>query len=549
MAITAAPWDASAVYNALVNGRPTTKQQAIRAIDSRDKSVDVGQLRAMLITSLRGEFKPPRAGVEEDQRHSDTRCWLLSALARVASDDLESSAQARRHLNVEYEAYEWARFWTFEGFINAKVSDLRQLAEPIANSTTETPVVRSLARVVLAGLGDEDALEEIQRSCGNGHRGEQWAVIRSLRVVPNVVPFLVRELCSVVTDGKYADITFDAIVALGRIPPESQHAEKAAQTLATFLINHRWPSYEAMRGKALEGLGNLRVERTAPVLIEELQDESPAVVDAASRALERVLGVRTATRRLLEALQSSGPQAVPKFATALRSMDRHAVVEALETMMVTSTEAQHDFARDLLSEVGGQFAFQKLRARTDAASKYVGALEQAEEKIRVLFETSIKEAQHGFRLATRMDIAVFALGICLIGVSAALLLATDQTLDKWAGVGITGGAGVLSILYSLLVARPRDQVRDAVDHLMYLKVVFLGYLRQLHQTDQAFTRRLLEEDRLAAEEVERFAETVGSTMASAIAQLAASGSASRGTHTTLPEAKASRTHAVASLGG
>jgi hypothetical protein len=45
-----------------------------------------------------------------------------------------------------------------------------------------------------------------------------------------------------------------------------------------------------------------------------------------------------------------------------------------------------------------------------------------------------------------------------------------------------GGAGVLSILYTLLVARPRDQVRDAVDHLMYLKVVFLGYLRQLHIT-------------------------------------------------------------------
>ena len=91
-----------------------------------------------------------------------------------------------------------------------------------------------------------------------------------------------------------------------------------------------------------------------------------------------------------------------------------------------------------------------------------------------------------------------------------------------------GGAGVLSILYTLLVARPRDQVRDAVDHLMYLKVVFLGYLRQLHQTDQAFTRRLLDEERLPAAEVREFAEMVGVTMAGAIAQLSSRATSRRG---------------------
>jgi hypothetical protein len=255
-------------------------------------------------------------------------------------------------------------------------------------------------------------------------------------------------------------------------------------------------------------------------MIEELLDDSPAVIRAASRALEKVLGVRTATARLLEASQRASPDAIQKFATALRSMDRTAVVEALEAVMLTSTDTQHvDFARELLSEVGGQYAFQKLRARTDAASKYASALEQAEEKIRTLFETSIIEAQHGFRIATRMDVTVFGVGILLIGVSATLVLVKDQTLDSWVGVGITGGAGVLSILYTLLVARPREQVRDAVDHLMHLKIVFLGYLRQLHQTDQAFTRRLLEEDRLPTEDVKRFSDTVSSTMAAAIGQL------------------------------
>jgi hypothetical protein len=280
---------------------------------------------------------------------------------------------------------------------------------------------------------------------------------------------------------------------------------------------------ESMRTKALVGLGNLQVERTAPVLIEELQDDSPAIGHAASRALAKVLGVRTATARLLEVSSKAGPEAVTRFANALRWMDRTQVVEALEAVILTTNDAQQVFARDLLSEVGGQYAFQKLRARTDAASKYVSALEQAEEKIRSLFETSIMEAQHGFRLATRMDVTVFVTGIALICVSAVLALAGGQGLDKWAGV--SGGAGVLGVLYTVLIAKPRDQVRDAVDHLMYLKVVFLGYLRQLHQTDQAFTRRLLDEERLPAAELKSFGDMVGATMISAISSLSSRGTA------------------------
>jgi hypothetical protein len=65
-----------------------------------------------------------------------------------------------------------------------------------------------------------------------------------------------------------------------------------------------------------------------------------------------------------------------------------------------------------------------------------------------------------------------------------------------------------------------------VDQLMYLKVVFLGYLRQLHQTDQAFTRRLLDEERLLSQEVKEFGEMVGTTMTCAIGSLS-SRSASR----------------------
>jgi hypothetical protein len=55
---------------------------------------------------------------------------------------------------------------------------------------------------------------------------------------------------------------------------------------------------------------------------------------------------------------------------------------------------------------------------------------------------------------------------------------------------------------------------------MYLKIVFLGYLRQLHQADQAYTRRLLEADTMSVEDVRQFSMVVERTMEEAVRQLA-----------------------------
>jgi hypothetical protein len=176
---------------------------------------------------------------------------------------------------------------------------------------------------------------------------------------------------------------------------------------------------------------------------------------------------------------------------------------------------------DALSEMGGAAAFEKLRARTLAAQHATTMLEKAEEKIRDLFETSIQEARGGFKLSTYMDIAVFFLGVCLVALSAGYVLYQGGSLDGWAGVGLglTGGTGMLGIVYGTLLANPRRQVQEAVDHLMHLKIIFLAYLRQLHQADQAYTRQLLEEKPLTLQEVGDFSRVVETTMRLAVEQL------------------------------
>eukprot|EP00854_Cymbomonas_tetramitiformis_P002655 gene2655-3423_t len=107
----------------------------------------------------------------------------------------------------------------------------------------------------------------------------------------------------------------------------------------------------------------------------------------------------------------------------------------------------------------------------------------AEERVHVMFDQVVKEARQGFRVALGMDLSIFAVGILLLVASAGWALLNDD-MGSWVGAGASGGAGVLGILYTTFVAKPRKQVKASVDHLMYVKVLFLGYLRSLHQVDQ-----------------------------------------------------------------
>jgi HEAT repeat protein len=373
-------------------------------------------------------------------------------------------------------------------------------------------LVRRLAQAVLAAKGDVEALKEIVS------KADDWATMRALRVVP--LAGAVTRLCELVERAVYADDTYEAIVALGHVPRASSRAERAAHSLEVFIATVRgYPRFDEMRTRALVSLGQLGVLSSASLMLDEIVDDHPAIVREAARGLVSVLGERTAAARVVEQAIKAGRDQIVKYATALRWMPAVSVLDEIEAAMVSGPTEAQVAARALLSEIGGAAALQKLMARARSTDQYTQLLQAAEEKVRSMFETSLKEARRGFSIATTMDVLVFLLGVGLILASATLLLRGGGTLDSWTGVGVTGGTGVLGVLYSILVAKPRQQVRETVDHLMYLKIVFLGYLRQLHQVDQAYTRRMLEDEVVALDEVAKFGDMVGATMARAADQL------------------------------
>lgn len=516
-------------FEVLIKGRGIDREATLASLNDPDQSINRSQLRILLLDALTQDFAARERefapGSEEERITADrdplamTRTWLVGALARITDDDNQAQSAVRKYLDPDYEPNRWVRHAALAGLVAIGAWDLKDLALKVQDEDEE-PWPHMLAIAILASQGDKRALKEIRSNLED----EFWQVstLRALRTVPiEEVADQVVSIAREIGTGKYGeDVIYDAIVALGYFSstwPQAEDAEEALLTSIKFCREHSW--LVDLWSKTLRSLGNLNAKRAIAWIVEELTNDNPSIIFEAAVALQKVLGTPGAVARVVEAASTADRSYIEGYASALRWMRRGAVVEKLEEMMTAAPVEQQETARVLLIELGGLAAFQKLRARADAVAQYTQELEKVEKQIRDLFEHSIEEAQRGFRLATYMDLTVFVLGILLIASSAGLVLINGGSLDSWVGVGLTGVPGVLGILYGTLVKNPRRQIQESVDHLMYLKVIFLGYLRQLHQADQAYTRRMLEDEPMSVPDLDEFSNLIGRTMRTAVERL------------------------------
>jgi hypothetical protein len=214
--------------------------------------------------------------------------------------------------------------------------------------------------------------------------------------------------------------------------------------------------------------------------------------------------------------EASSDQVMTRLLTALVRITED---EQEATVRSASAERQ-ELSRQLAIEGGGNAAFEKARARTTAVEQYTAAVDEAEGRVRALFETAVRQARLGFTLSASMDLVVFYLGVFLLAGSAVAMLLVGSTVDLRAGLAV-GGVGILCILYALLIGRARRQVGQATAELVRLQVVFLAYLRHLRQIDEAFVRRLLDEAAFSASEVREFQAMVSATMDATLREIPA----------------------------
>jgi hypothetical protein len=480
-------------------------------------------LQGLIIKALDTRFSPENQERLRDGTISGTRSWLVNALGKIAAPRSEAETRITKHLIGDYEPDHWVRYWALEGLIAGGNSGVARIATRLIDKTNDR-LVSMLAHAYLAAHGDPETARASLKIIENKleHTEYKWHVLRALRIVP--LPSTVDALCKIVEKHDYTDEAFDAIMALAQVPASWRNSGRCVAALSSFIVFMRPKSWmDGMRTAAIVGLGNLGKEDSILLLLTELTDENPAIVREAIRSIDRILGTQGAVARVVEATSRQGLTGVEPFARALRWLDRKTVVEELEKLMGSGPPGQQELSRSLLSEVGGAIAFEKLRVRTASMKQFADVLSRDEDRVSVLFEKSVEEARRGFHVATSMDMAVFAVGLLLIVASAAAAL-WKGNLASWAGIGAVGGSGVLGVVYGLLIANPRRQVRESVDHLMRVKIVFLAYLRQLHQADQAYTRRVLDDAPITAEQLKAYSDIVGAVMdvtSRALADLAA----------------------------
>jgi hypothetical protein len=511
---------AESIVKTLIQGRQAERMEAQRSLETRAKGVDLDLARDLILQALKGKFAPR----PQDDPNAGSRCWLLSSLRLVPAAGNEPEHTLFLFVDQTHEWGPWPRYWALQALLHRNAPDLeKKCRSHLVKDKDILP--RWLAKTILAAAGDQPSAQEIKEVLNDNSgksdvEADRWAVLRALRFVN--LSFAVDPVADIVNKAArkltFSDVTFDAIIALGNVPRFSPEANVAANALINIITRSREFQYwDVMRIRAIEALGHLRVSHTAALLLDEVTDLNPSIVKEAVLALEQVLDGETLTARILERLTKDRDQetTLPLYAGALRFLsDGKPSVNKLESAMVSGPIDSREYARRLLSEMGGSYAVDKLTAQAQGAQRYLEVLDHSDEKLREMFEDTLKEGRRGFHVVTIMDATLFVAGLIMLGIAIALATA-DRTLIAV----LTASGGIISALYGRFFAKPREQVEASVTHLAALKTVFLGYLRQLRQIDQTYARRMLDDRAPDAAEMKAFISMVGTVMNGALVQL------------------------------
>ena len=259
-------------------------------------------------------------------------------------------------------------------------------------------------------------------------------------------------------------------------------------------------------------------------LYYELLHNDKNIVTEACKTLHSFYDSKNCTRIIISALDSEidrngqeySNDTIITLSSSLKWMNNnnkdHSVLECLEeNMHIGDTDVIRNISRRLISEMGGSNAIKKLDFRNNLKDNYASRIDKAQNKVEDMFTNTIMDAKLGFKITLLMDCIIFFIGVGLI-VTTGIMAILDNDTENWVGLGISGGTGVLTILYSLFLSKPREKVKSSVTHLMYLKIIFLGYLRELNQIDQCFNQNLLESDIISPENMNIYFKNIDKVM-------------------------------------
>lgn len=289
-----------------------------------------------------------------------------------------------------------------------------------------------------------------------------------------------------------------------------------------------WNEIKLQLLKCLRVYNRVTGKRIVDEFKEELLDTDISVVFETCKTLKSIFDIETSLCVIVEILFNESVRTVTfsqkriyaiAYSLKILSMKEHNLISVLQELEQSYDDYnKKNIIRQLFTEMGGMAAIKKSQLNADIRQKYMDMTTNAQEKVESMFHKSIKDAKKAFKISLGMNIIVFLVGIVLITVSGVMALSTN-TQDNWAGVGVTSGTGFLSVMYSLFINKPSRKIRKNTNHLMRLKVIFLGYLRELTQMDQSFSKTLIDTDLISQTILEEYVSKIKCSMNNALEAL------------------------------
>jgi HEAT repeat protein len=499
------------------------------------------------------EEKPHKKKEEElsedgDPLQSEVRSWGTTALSELSKLTKTSDKIVRQAVIkcLMRETGPTSRYWMLLAAyeMSTPQGELKPVVEAIARKYRQGVASKKfeetfdsldelneraapLAIAIQANWGDAGAVDCLEILLKSAQFGLMWSACRALEVVG------VRELLNILTEvasdrRTWPDIRNRCIAAIGAI-----ESPAAAHALSGLLATERDP---ILRESVIQGLVNLGTNKSVRALIEKsskkekssysiadslvpaLLDENAQIRHRTAQALLKVIGDliddeqddekkkiadenarKGASERIVAELireKVDVKDGVPKLVDALRAVDppeANIASTVLNRYLFDEDLSIKQRAQNALRLLGGERAVQTLASqRSEVLAAYNNLLTKADEPIQKLFEDTMAQARQSFLISQIMSIVVFVVGIGAI-ITGLWFAFTGEagTTESIFGAGTTI-IGVIAVLLDLMVRDPHKRVQEATSVLLRIKVIFLGYLRQIHQIDATFKHEFIE---------------------------------------------------------
>jgi HEAT repeat protein len=536
------------ILYALKEGGDDERRKAVE--DKVPKLGDKQAARDEFIHLLDYSLREERAGWDEwtgwEDSSAEVRGWAATALAKLCGKGDKTTRDAvSNRLKVEKEAV--SRYWMLlalygmgsqkeiEGVVRGIADDYTKQLDADQDPSFEgrghdNSRAGPLALAILASWKDRAAAERLETMLKSQDFEWMWSVCRALEVVS--CREMLEPLRHVAEDPRtWPDIRNKCVKALGLIDSPA-----AARALGRVLTGTRDAIIKESAIEGLERLGQSRLLRgmldqlekagearysVADSLMAALRDGNAQIRRRAAEALPKVMinldayqdGDREAYDKALAQARIPATEkvvaelvrervdlkeGVPLLVDALRVIDppeaeAAATVLSYPKYLFSEDVSVKQRAGRALKLVGGEKAVQTLMGqKSDVLRAYSDLLAKADEPVQELFKETMLQAQRSFRISQGMSITIFVIGVgVLISGLYIAFTAGQERLQLVFGAGVSV-VSMIAVVLDMMLRDPHQRVQEATSVLLRIKVIFLGYVRQIHQVDATFKHEFIE---------------------------------------------------------